>query len=243
MALERTLDEFERRVVGVLLEKALAQPSYYPMTVNAIAAACSQKSNRSPVMEVDEDTVLDALEALRRRGLVTRIMPGSGNRTDRYRHEVEAVLGWTKREQAVMAELLLRGPQTLGELRSRCSRMVSLESLEALSAVLDGLAGYDPPYAAAMPRVPGQSAVRHTHLLYPVDEQPGTPPLASAGTIPIGPGGFSGSAPRGGGDAGASAETEVLRSQVEDLQTELADLHQELAALKARMDKMESQWS
>ncbi|MHC4091557.1 MAG: YceH family protein [Planctomycetota bacterium] len=237
--MERTLDEFERRVLGVLLEKALAQPSYYPMTVNAIVAACNQKNNRDPVMELDEDAVLDTLEGLRERGLVTRIMPGAGSRTNRYRHEVasaESGFGWSRPEQAVMAELLLRGPQTLGELRTRCSRMVPLESLESVSAVLDGLATSDRPWASAMPRVPGHSAVRHTHLLYPEADQPDTGSAAVQVPTP----GAAGVTPA---PAPAPAETDTLRGQVEALKAEVAELRQELAALKERIATLENQAS
>lgn len=172
--MDRTLNELERRIVGVLLEKSLTQPAYYPMTVSALVAAANQKTNREPVMDLDDEAVLDTLDELRERGLVTEIMATEGSRTNRYRHEVGAVFGWQQREKAVMTELLLRGPQTAGELRTRCSRMMPFEGLEAVSMVLDCLAKYDPPVTAPLPRVPGQSAIRHTHLLYPQEEQPET---------------------------------------------------------------------
>jgi len=172
MAERVVLDEFERRVLGVLMEKALAQPEYYPMTLNALVAACNQKQNRDPVMSLGEDTIHDALERLRERHLVTLVFPAPGARTNRYKHEVDAVFGWQPRERAVVTELLLRGPQTAGELRTHCSRLMPFENLDAVSMVLDCLANYDPPVATALPREPGRSAIRFTHRLYPDGEQP-----------------------------------------------------------------------
>lgn len=172
MAERVVLDEFERRVLGVLMEKALAQPEYYPMTLNALVAACNQKQNRDPVMSLGENTIHDALERLRERHLVTLVFPAPGARTNRYKHEVDAVFGWQPRERVVVTELLLRGPQTAGELRTHCSRLMPFENLDAVSMVLDCLANYDPPVATALPREPGRSAIRFAHRLYPDDEQP-----------------------------------------------------------------------
>ena len=166
------LGEFERRVLGVLMEKALAQPEYYPMTLNALVAACNQKQNRNPVMSLGEDTIYEALERLRERHMVTLVFPAPGARTNRYKHEVDKVFGWQPRERAVVAELLLRGPQTAGELRTHCSRLMPFESLDAVSLVVDCLANYDPPVVMSLPREPGRSAIRITHRLYPDDEQP-----------------------------------------------------------------------
>lgn len=173
MAERVVLDEFERRVLGALMEKALAQPEYYPMTLNALVAACNQKQNRNPVMSLGEDTIYEALERLRERHLVTLVFPAPGARTNRYKHEVDAAFGWQPRERAVMTELLLRGPQTAGELRTHCSRLMPFESLDAVSLVVDCLANYDPPVVMSLPREPGRSAIRITHRLYPDEEQPG----------------------------------------------------------------------
>jgi uncharacterized protein YceH (UPF0502 family) len=237
--MSNTLDEFERRVLGVLIEKSLAQPSYYPMRVNAITAGCNQKSNRDPVMDLDDGVVADTLEGLRNRNLVTRIMPGTGSRVDRYKHEVGQAFGWTKREQAVMAELLLRGPQTTGELRTRCSRMVPFENLQAITNVLNSLAEYDPPFVAPLSRAVGQSAVRYTHLLYPEDEQPATTESPSSPTLQKI---AASSAPSSTIEAPTAREDiQQLRSDIEVLKTKLADLHQELSDLKERLDRTEAQ--
>lgn len=224
-----TLNDVERRVLGVLLEKALAQPAYYPMTLNTIVAACNQKSNRDPVMTLDEDTVWSILEALRTRGLVSRVLPVGSSRVERFRHEAKEVLGWEKPQRAVMAELLLRGPQTLGELRGRCLRMYPFEGTEAVSAVLDTLSQTEPPTVAALPRTPGQSTVRYAHCLYYPEEW-------AALT----------QAPAGGVETPASAqpsapgtESERLRREIENLQTHVAELHQSLAELRRRVETLE----
>ena len=206
--MSESLSEVERRVLGVLLEKSLAQPQYYPMSVNAIVTACNQKSNRDPVMSLDEDSVWDTLERLRAVGLVSRLMPGGASRVDRFRHEVKTLLGWEKPQWAVMAELLLRGPQTVGELRSRCNRMYRYENTDAVAAVLDILRESDPPRVAMLPRGAGQSAVRWGHQLYYPEEwrnlagigadtvesagssspavTPSSPPAAPAAVTPVG---------------------------------------------------------
>ena len=114
--MSETLNAEERRVLGVLLEKSMTHPQYYPMSINAIVTACCQKSNRNPVMSLDEDAVWSVLERLRAVGLAKRLMPGGASRIDRFKHCVKDVLGWEKPQWAVMAELLLRGPQTAGEL-------------------------------------------------------------------------------------------------------------------------------
>jgi uncharacterized protein YceH (UPF0502 family) len=233
------LDEFERRILGVLIEKSLAQPSYYPITVNAITAGCNQKNNRDPVMDLDEGVVADTLEALRNRSLVTRIMPGAGSRVDRYKHEVGQALGWTKREQAIMAELLLRGPQTTGELRTRCSRMVPFENLEAVTNVLSSLSEYDPPLVAPLPRAAGQSAIRYTHLLYPQDEQPANAEPASTTTAPSSP--FRPHESSTTQAPTAPEDMQRLRADIEVLKTKLEDLHQEFSGLKGRLDRVEAQ--
>jgi uncharacterized protein YceH (UPF0502 family) len=220
------LNEVERRVLGVLMEKQLAQPQYYPMTVNAIVAACNQKSNRDPLMQLDEDAVWATLEAMRTRGLVSRLLPGGASRVERFKHEAKEVLGWEKPQRAVLAELLLRGPQTVGELRNRCTRMFPFENAESVGAVLEVLSAADPPVVAALPRAPGQSAVRHTHLLYYPEEQP-QPAAASA--PPATPSAQPGPPP--------AAE------EASDLRTTIADLQQRLASIEARVSALEGQRS
>jgi hypothetical protein len=206
----------ERRVLGALIEKSLAQPAYYPMTLNALVAACNQKQNREPVMHLEEPQVYDAIEALKKYGAASEILPSGTSRTKRYRQLTSECYGWQKRERAVMAELLLRGPQTVGELRTRCSRMVPFDDLEAVTTVLECLErNYSPPFIVAMPRVPGQSAVRYCHTLYPKREQER---LAVAETHST-PGLGEPAAPHGTVAASSSLEAEFreLREAVEEL--------------------------
>jgi uncharacterized protein len=156
----------ERRVMGVLVEKAKTTPEYYPMTVAAIVAACNQKSNRDPVTNYDQDDVDETLQGLRKKGAVI-LIEGSG-RVAKWKHTLYDWLKVTKVELAVLAELLLRGPQTEGELRARASRMEPLEDLPTLQAVLDALAARQLIHHLSPP---GQKrGVFVTHGLYPADE-------------------------------------------------------------------------
>ncbi len=215
-----TREEVERRVLGVLIEKSLAQPEYYPMTIHAIVAACNQKNNRNPAMEVDEDAVYHALEDLRLRGVVTVVLPGPGARTKRYRHEAETYFRWQKRERAVMAELLLRGPQTTGELRTRCGRMAPFESVDVVMDVLKCLAEYEPPCVARLARGAGQSADRYRQLLYEEAGLPGTAE-AAASAPPA-------TAEPPGGMADLQSAVETLQKQMEELSQRVARIEAEL---------------
>lgn len=226
---EVALNEIERRVLGVLIEKSLAQPSYYPMTLNAVIVACNQKSNRDPVMELNEDTVWNALDALRERGFVWRILAGMGGRVDRFRHEVKTAFNWEKPARAVMTELMLRGPQTLGELRTRCTRLYPFENADAVTAVVQILSQADPPMVAALPRGPGQSAVRYAHRLYPPGEQPSIPEPPAA----------TERRSDSGNAAGSSAAPSDTRLQA--IEAELADLHATVADLESRLSALEQQ--
>jgi uncharacterized protein YceH (UPF0502 family) len=156
----------ERRVVGVLVEKAKTTPEYYPMTIAGIVTACNQKSNRDPVTNFDEDDVEDALQSLRKKGAA--ILVEGGGRVPRWKHMLYDWLKVSKVELAVMAELLLRGPQTEGELRGRASRMEPLPELASLQAILEALA---PRGLVQYLSPPGQKrGVFVAHGLYPPEE-------------------------------------------------------------------------
>jgi uncharacterized protein len=156
----------ERRVVGVMVEKAKTTPEYYPMTVSAIVSACNQKSNRDPITNYDPDDVEETLHGLRKKGTVI-LIEGSG-RVAKWKHTLYDWLKVSKVELAVLAELLLRGPQTEGELRARASRMEPLEDLPALQAILDALT---PRTLIHYLSPPGQKrGVFVTHGLYPPEE-------------------------------------------------------------------------
>jgi uncharacterized protein YceH (UPF0502 family) len=156
----------ERRVVGVMVEKAKTTPEYYPMTVAAIVAACNQKSNRDPITNYDQDDVEETLHGLRKKGAVI-LIEGSG-RVAKWKHTLYDWLKVSKVELAVLAELLLRGPQTEGDLRARASRMEPLTDLAALQAILDALT---PRSLVVYLSPPGQKrGVFVTHGLYPSEE-------------------------------------------------------------------------
>ncbi|HWW53124.1 MAG TPA: YceH family protein [Acidimicrobiales bacterium] len=158
------LVQAEGRVLGCLLEKQLATPQYYPLTLNALLAACNQSSNRDPVTDYAESEVADALAALRERGLV-RVVHSSGNRVPKYRHVLDETWGLDDAHRAVLAVLLLRGPQTLGELRARTDRMASFASLEEIEEVLRLLSVREQPLARQLERQPGQKEARYAELL------------------------------------------------------------------------------
>ena len=156
----RPLPAIERRVLGVLIEKAKTTPENYPLSINALRAGCNQKSNRAPLMQLEEDKIEEALEELRRVGAVSLVQGGS--RIDRFRHLAYEWLGVDKTELAVLAELLLRGAQTVGELRGRAARMEPIADLSALRPILDSLQA---KRLISYLTPPGRGAVV-THTLY-----------------------------------------------------------------------------
>lgn len=159
----RTLTAAEIRVLGCLVEKELATPEYYPMTINALVNACNQKSNRSPVVDFDETIVAEVLESLRPLGLA--IQSVEGGRAAKFCHNLYGKYRLDNAEMAVMAELLLRGPQTGGELRQRASRMQQLESLEQVEELLSILMEKEEPLVVKLPRQPGRKEHRYAQLL------------------------------------------------------------------------------
>lgn len=158
-----TLNSREVRVLGCLIEKELSTPDYYPMTLNALKTACNQKSNRDPVVEYDESDVLEALEGLQRRRLVGHASSSYG-RADKYRHALAEVMGMDRPALAVLSSLMLRGPQTTGEIRARTSRMHEFGSLDAVEDVLRTLSERDPALVMQLSRRPGQKEARFAHL-------------------------------------------------------------------------------
>lgn len=216
-----TMHETELRVLGVLIEKSLTQPAYYPMTVNAITAAANQKNNRDPVMDYAEGEISDALSSLRRKQWVTQAEPERNSRSIKFRHCVEERTDWNAAQRALMGELMLRGPQTLGELRGRASRMTHLESLDYTRDLLRELETCDPPLVVEMEREPGKSARRFCQLL-----GDGPPDVAAAP-----------SAPR---SAVAAVSIASVQPVVESLASRVERLEGEVAALKAAIAEMRS---
>ncbi len=204
-----TLNPSSARVLGALIEKEITTPEYYPLSLNALINACNQKSNRDPEMKLDEDAVRLALRNLADRGLARHAT--SEGRVAKYEHDVYGALQMGRREIAILCELLLRGPQTPGELRGRAERMYPFESIDDVHASLQRLLERDPALAVVLPRQPGTKEARYAHTLLPIEahvqpESPASP------------------AKQGGHDARiAKLEEEVqqLRQEVEELKQQL----------------------
>lgn len=158
------LNEIEARVLGSLVEKQLTTPEYYPMTLNGLTAACNQKSNRDPVVSYEEVTVKQALDSLHDRYLVY-LFHGSTARAVKYKHMIPSVYELEPSEVAVICVLLLRGPQTIGEIRTRTERMYDFHGLNDVQETLDSLSRRDEPLIARLERQPGQKEARYAHLL------------------------------------------------------------------------------
>jgi hypothetical protein len=214
--IELTADE--ARVLGVLIEKAFTTPDQYPLTLNAAVNGANQKSNRDPVMSMDEGRAFDALEGLRAKGLVVRA-DMAGSRVNKFRHQAGEALRARPAELAILAELLLRGPQTLGELRGRASRMQAFESLEAAKGMIDALRTREEPLVRELPPSPGSRAERYAQLLSPEslpaeDASPATAATLMPAAIP----------------AAASGTT--------DLADRVASLESEVVALRAALQRL-----
>jgi uncharacterized protein YceH (UPF0502 family) len=175
-----TLEAIEVRVLGSLIEKELSTPQYYPMTLNALTAACNQKSNRDPVVAYGEGEVMAALDGLIRKHLAGRVS-GESSRVDKYRHALAAALSLSEAELAVLGSLMLRGPQTVGEVRSRTGRMYDFESLDGVEQVLDVLAARSPALVSQLPLMAGQKEARYAHLLAGEPDLESLAPAPAAG--------------------------------------------------------------
>lgn len=208
-AMDFTLHPIEVRVLGSLLEKEITTPEYYPMSLNALVAACNQKSNRDPVLHLDEETIEQALQSLRDKGLLVSIS-GAGSRVTKYGHRISEKLNLGRRELAILCELMVRGPQTLGELRTRSERMHRFDDLAEVEAVIDRL----PELIVKLARRPGEKEARYAHLL---SGAPEITEQASPAAMPV------------RADRLADLETEVaqLRVELEDLKRQFAGFRQQ----------------
>ena len=213
------LTHVEVRVLGSLIEKAATVPDTYPLTLSALVAACNQLTNREPVMQLDEDMVSGAIVTLRRRSLLRAIQP-AGSRVTKYQHLLNEALDLDARELAVMAVLMLRGPQTLAELHTRTARLADFSDAYVLERVLTALTARDSgSLVVHLPRQPGQKEQRYAQLLAgPVSES------AAAVAMPI----TSESAPP------RTALELSLERRVERLEQELAEVRAELSAFRAQ---------
>jgi uncharacterized protein len=161
--LDFILDKLEARVLGALIEKDVTTPDYYPLSLNALVNACNQKNNRDPVMELDEEAVRQSLESLQQKRLAGPAR-GADSRVTKYEHRVQEVFNFTRGETAVICVLLLRGPQTPGELRGRTERLFRFEEVSDVLATLQRLMQREPPLVKALPRQAGTKEVRYAHL-------------------------------------------------------------------------------
>jgi uncharacterized protein YceH (UPF0502 family) len=213
------LDDVELRVLGCLMEKEAATPEYYPLTLNALVNACNQKSNREPEVSYDADTVEAALDRLRHKGLTVRIT-GADMRVPKHAHRLAEVFNLGRRESAVLAELMLRGPQTPGELRSRTERMHRFEDLPGVEGTLTRLMEWQPaPLVMRLARQTGSRETRYAQL------------LAGEPAIPAEP---EPAAPRA-----SNASYDMLRqlqNAIEGLQREVTDMKQQIDTLRKRSE-------
>jgi uncharacterized protein YceH (UPF0502 family) len=220
------LTELETRVLGSLIEKDITTPDYYPLSLNALVNACNQKNNRDPVMTLDESAVRDALASLQEKRMAG---PASGadSRVTKFEHRLQEVFNFDRREIAIVCVLLLRGPQTPGELRSRTDRMYHFEALEDIVSTLDRLAQREPPLARILPRQPGTKESRYTHLFS------GEPPAADlAETTNVGRTLLSASA----GASSTADRLSTLEEEVARIRQELNEVQQQLAAFRKQFE-------
>ena len=219
------LTEIETRVLGSLIEKDITTPDYYPLSLNALVNACNQKNNRDPVMTLDESAVRSALSSLQEKRLAG---PASGadSRVAKYEHRLQEVFNFDRREIAVLCVLLLRGPQTPGELRTRTERMYHFEALDDVVSTLERLAQRDPPLARILPRQPGTKESRYTHLFS--GEPPEQPSVERA---PTPASAYSASNASVSNDRLSQLEAEVSR-----LRAELSEVQQQLASFRKQFE-------
>ncbi len=235
----RELSHAQRRVLGVLLEKAFTTPEYYPLTLKAVMTGCNQKSNRSPIVNYDEDRIEDILHELKELGLVGELHPDSG-RSLRYRHYMRKRFEFSEPQLAIITELLLRGRQTLGELRSRASRMVPIDDLATLRLELQGL--LDQGYLQASGSLE-RRGVEVDHGFYQAGESAAMPTMQAAptGSPGVEPAASTPTAPASGPPASAvdSAELDSLRRDVAELRQQNQELRGEVDSLKSQLGDVE----
>jgi uncharacterized protein YceH (UPF0502 family) len=216
------LSNVEARVLGCLVEKEITTPEYYPLSLNALVNACNQKSNRDPLMNLDEDAVRGALRALGEQMLARSA--GGDSRVAKYEHHLSESFNFTRPEIAILCELLLRGPQTPGELRSRAERMHSFDDLSVVHSTLKHLMEREPPLVALLARQPGMKEARYAHLLSGNVEgreaQPGQPIKETVVSSNV-----------------AGNERMVqLESEIAGLQKEIADLKRQFAEFRKQFE-------
>ena len=217
--MELRLTATEVRVLGSLIEKDITTPEYYPLSLNALVNACNQKSNRDPVMQLDEDAVRDALEGLQQQRMAGPAR-GADSRVTKYEQRLQEVFNFTRPEIAVLCVLLLRGPQTPGELRGRAERIHRFGALEDVQSALQKLMQREPPLAKILPRQPGTKESRYAHLL--------------AGDVVV----VEGPSPVGAPVEPNTADAE----RVARLEEEVAALRREFSEIKDQLERFRKQF-
>lgn len=199
----------ELRVLGSLLEKSKTTPEYYPMTLNGLQTACNQKTSRKPVVNYDEPTIIAALDALKKRGLMSTVV-GGGSRVTKYKHNLAIQFPLIPSDLAVLCLLILRGPLTAGEINSNSGRLYEFEGLEDVQEHLNKLSEGEIEYVKQLPKRPGQKEVRYVHLLGEVNEE----------------------------DYDESINNGGQQSQVKELENRVLVLEEQLQQLRAEFDSL-----
>ena len=212
------LSAAEARVLGALIEKEITTPDYYPLTLNALINACNQRSNREPVMDIDEDDTRQALHGLENKGLAGRARSADG-RVTKYEHWLGEAFNFSRAETALICVLLLRGPQTPGELRGRTERMHRFEEISDVLSGLQKLMERDPSMVAVLPRQPGTKEARYAHLLSGPVEAIQIPASAAPAQH-------------------LTATTPEQDERIAQLESTVAELQKEVTALREKIDSL-----
>jgi uncharacterized protein len=213
------LNPIEIRVLGALIEKDITTPDYYPLSLNALVNACNQKNNRDPVMNLDENAVRDALSSLQEKRLAGPAR-GADSRVTKYEHRLQEVFNFGRQETAILCVLLLRGPQTPGELRGRTERMFHFDALDDVQSTLQRLVQREPPLVKVLPRQPGTKEARYAQLLGGDVQAHEAAPIPAANPTPT----------------SDDSRTVHLEEEVADLRREIADLKQQFASFRRQFE-------
>lgn len=213
------LSKVQVRVLGCLMEKANTTPEYYPLTLNSLTNACNQKSNRDPLMSLSESDVIDALDGLRHTHRLVALVHTSGSRVEKFKHTISQVIDLNPRQAAILCELFLRGPETVGELRTRASRLHPFNDLNEVQTILDELAAHaGGPLVVRLPREPGRRESRWMHVLA------GTPEAASDDE------------PEDVSSPAAVSELSALREEINQVKADLESLKAEFARFRQQFE-------
>jgi uncharacterized protein YceH (UPF0502 family) len=221
------LNEIETRVLGSLVEKDVTTPDYYPLSLNALVNACNQKNNRDPVMNLDDEAVRQALNTLQEKRLAGPTS-SADSRVTKYEHRLQEAFNFTRGETAILCVLLLRGPQTPGELRGRTERMHRFEDLTEVQSTLQRLIQRNPPLVRVLPRQPGTKEARYKHLLATDVEEDVTTADVSVARAPS-PASVSGNTADANG-------INRLENEVANLRKEVADLKEQFASFRKQFE-------